>query len=209
LFDIFSQLPKTSWFRAPTTELHSVPVCRQSGQRMGEWCTVADTVSVPSKALETSACAFHTRVHLTKDARFRINSQCANLDELTSTSWFVLPPVQEYYFKSKNITYASLPPLKPGCGSQATTSMDLIYPKAGAKIFVPRDLDGKPGAALFELAHQNAATEVFWHLDEEFIGQTRKIHAMALNPAPGKHKLVLVDAQGVTLERLFEVVEKM
>jgi penicillin-binding protein 1C len=87
--------------------------------------------------------------------------------------------------------------------------MELIYPKPGSKIFVPRDLDGKPGAALFELAHQNSATDVFWHLDEEFIGHTRKIHTMALNPAPGKHRLVLIDGQGTTLERYFEVVDKM
>jgi penicillin-binding protein 1C len=86
--------------------------------------------------------------------------------------------------------------------------MDLIYPKLNAKIFIPRDLDGKSGSTIFELAHRNATTTVYWHMDGEFIGSTKKIHHMALNPAQGKHVLTLVDESGETLERQFEIISK-
>ncbi len=87
--------------------------------------------------------------------------------------------------------------------------MDLIYPKSNSKIFVPRELNGTPGSAVFELAHRNSAIKVYWHLDGQFIGETRKNHQMALNPGEGKHILTVVDDAGEALERHFEVISKL
>ena len=87
--------------------------------------------------------------------------------------------------------------------------MDMVYPRPHARIFIPRDLDGQPGSAVFELAHRSSDASVFWHLDGTFIGITRKNHRFALNPAEGKHRLTLVDSQGESVELQFEVLSKM
>jgi penicillin-binding protein 1C len=121
-----------------------------------------------------------------------------------------LPPVQEYYFKTADRSYKPLPSFRSDCsGSTAVASMDLIYPKPNARIFIPRDLDGSSGSTVFELAHRNTSVKVFWHLDGKFIGETKRIHQIALNPGEGKHILTLVDESGETLERHFEVISKM
>jgi penicillin-binding protein 1C len=84
--------------------------------------------------------------------------------------------------------------------------MDLIYPEANARIFIPRGFDGKPGSSIFELAHREQSTSVFWHLDGVFIGTTKDVHRLAINPPEGDHVLTLVDENGHALNEHFTVV---
>jgi penicillin-binding protein 1C len=124
-------------------------------------------------------------------------------------NWFVLPPVQEYYYRVRNHAYRTLPSFRADCqGSFRMSSMDLVYPKPHAKIFIPKGLNGAPGSAVFELAHRNPAMVVFWHLDGTFIGSTLRNHRIALNPAGGKHILTIIDEKGEMLQQDFEILSK-
>jgi penicillin-binding protein 1C len=123
-------------------------------------------------------------------------------------NWFVLPPIEELYFKHINLSYQSLPPFRKGCAVASTLAMDMVYPKHNARIFVPRELNGSMGRSIFELAHRNAMTPVYWHLDGKYIGSTQRIHRIELSPSEGKHVLTLVDANGEVLERKFEIISK-
>jgi penicillin-binding protein 1C len=87
--------------------------------------------------------------------------------------------------------------------------MDLMYPKSNARIFIPRELSGKQSISVFELAHRNPSAIVYWHLNGEFIGETKKVHHMAVNPGEGHHVLTIVDDSGEILERKFEIISKM
>jgi penicillin-binding protein 1C len=139
-----------------------------------------------------------------------VHSECEAVDRIVHANWFVLPPAQEYFYKSKNLSYKSLPSFRSDCENvSSVTSMDLIYPKANARIFVPRELDGTPGKSVFELAHRNASAIVYWHLDGEYVGETQKNHQLILNPGKGKHVLVVMDGSGEALQREFEVISKM
>jgi penicillin-binding protein 1C len=209
LFDLFSLLPGNSWFQPPISEMEKIPVCYKSGYRVSEWCEVADTILVTRAGLQTAACPYHKKIHLSKDKKFRVHTACESTDNLIPTSWFVLPPLQEYYFKSKNISYQSLPPYRKDCASTNTIiSMDLIYPKVDSKIFVPRELEGNLSSTLFEAAHQNPAAVIYWHLDGRFLGTTSKNHRMAVNPSMGEHVLVLVDGAGEVVKRHFQILSK-
>ncbi len=87
--------------------------------------------------------------------------------------------------------------------------MDVVYPKPNAQLFIPRELDGNPGAAVFELAHQNLAATVFWHLDNQYLGSTHRAHKLSVQPEEGKHVLVVTDDSGVSLVRHFTIISKM
>lgn len=209
MFDIFSQLNGNAWFSKPLPEMIQVVTCAKSGQLYGQFCETPDTVFINKQGQVSGVCVFHKSIHVTADKKFRVHSDCESLSKIVHQNWFVLPPVQEYYYKAKNITYKTLPPFRTDCQPlQSVVSMDLIYPKPNTRIFIPRDLDGKPESVIFELAHRNAATTVYWHVDGEFIGSTKQVHHMALNPSQGKHTLTLVDDSGETLERDFEVISK-
>ena len=127
---------------------------------------------------------------------------------MTHVPWFTLPPVQEFYYRNKYLSYRVLPPFREDCDQGASVQMELIYPKLNARIFIPRDIAGNPGSAVFELAHHNPSATVYWHLDGEYLGVTKKTHHLPVNPAEGKHTLTLVDEQGQSLERRFEVIGK-
>ena len=86
--------------------------------------------------------------------------------------------------------------------------MEMIYPKQYAQLFIPRQLDGSPGNSVFEVAHQNTATPVYWHLNGIYLGSTIPPHKIPVNPGEGQHKLTLIDGTGEVLERYFKVVSK-
>ncbi len=210
LFDVFSLLPGKAWFKAPHSEMQQVVVCRNSGQIFSRHCEQADTIWVAEQGLITRACTYHRRIHVSKDRKHRVHSGCADLASVDHVSWFVLPPVQEYYFRSRNISYKPLPPFLPDCDAAGSLSvMDFVYPKPEARLFIPRDFDGSPGSSIFELAHRNRNASVFWHLDGVFIGTTTGVHRLPLNPGEGTHVLTVVDDDGETLEGRFTVISKL
>jgi penicillin-binding protein 1C len=208
MFDVFSQLPQNkSWFNVPYPETREAVVCRLSGHRASPYCNEPDTVLVPESGLATSQCPYHRRVHLTHNMKFQVHDKCSPITRMKHMNWFVLPPVQEFYYRSLHHHYIPLPSFRDDCENNLrVASMDLVYPKNNTRLFIPRELDGEPGRSVFELAHRDPDATVFWHLDGKFVGSTSKVHHLALNPEPGKHRLVLVDGQGLEINRDFEVI---
>jgi penicillin-binding protein 1C len=213
LFDLVEALPNDgAWFDPPYDAMTEVPVCRQSGYRAGEHCD-ADSVWIPKSGLNAPVCMYHQLLHLDPGGTWQVNSACEAPGNMQHRSWFVLPPVEEFYYRSKHPSYQTPPPFRPDClGAPGTVDegkpLQLIYPRQAARIYVPVDLDGKLGSTVFQVAHRNPDTEVFWHLDGVYLGSTRTFHQMALQPGVGKHTLVVVDPQGYRLEQQFEVVGK-
>lgn len=212
LFEIFEQLPGGErWFDPPYDDMAQAPVCRQSGFRAGDFCE-KDTLWIPETGLKAAVCSFHQLLHLDATGQWQVNSDCESPAAMQHRPWFVLPPIEEFYFKSKNPGYASPPPFRADCmGSQMAhtqTPMQLIYPKNPTRIYVPVDLDGKLSSTVFQVAHRSADAEIFWHLDGVYLGSTRTFHQMALQPPVGAHVLALVDKDGYRLEQRFEIVGK-
>jgi penicillin-binding protein 1C len=209
LFDIFSQLPQNAWFGKPNSELTAIAVCSLSGARASEWCPAIDTVELATPGLKTAPCANHKRIHLSADKKFRLHAGCEPLDKIHSENWFVLPPVQEYYYRNNHLSYRSLPPLRKDCADPTgIVAMDMIYPKTDSRIFIPRDLDGSIGSTVFQAAHRDPQATIYWHLDGQFIGATSRSHRLVISPPEGAHHMTLVDQQGETLEKDFNVISK-
>lgn len=206
MFDIFSRLRVKRWFSQPIAEMETIDICRQSGQRVSAWCNDVEKQWIAKPGLKSRACAFHQPVHLTADGKHRVHSDCEYIGNIKTTNWFVLPPIMEYYYKARHVSYRSLPSFRSDCADPATiVAMDLVYPKSGSRIFIPRELDGQPGSAVFQVAHRDPAATVYWHLDGTFVGATQSAHRLPLAPAEGIHEMTLVDEQGATINHRFEV----
>ena len=164
---------------------------------------------VPKKGLKTGVCPYHMLIHLDKTGLWQVNSSCESPDQMIHKSWFVLPPIQEWYFLNKNPFYRTAPPFRPDCASSSEThNMDIIYPRNNSKIYIPVDIDGKPESIVFKVAHRDRATTIYWHLDEKFAGTTTQIHQLSLSPVKGVHRLTLIDAKGESLVINFEILNK-
>jgi len=199
MFDLFNLLPATSWFQPPYGDLAEVAVCRESGCLKGINCpeSAIDTILVSPKAVQGSVCAYHKRVHVSEDGCYRVYEDCAGNRGIKPVSWFVLPPSQEWYYRQHHPIYRSLPPFSPECMAGSSGQiMQFIYPFPNASIKLAKQLDGSPGKVIFELAHRNPSAKVFWHLDEDYIGETSDIHRMECSPSKGKHRVTVVDEAG-------------
>ena len=199
LFDIFNLLPTTNWFDRPTSEFEEVEICRQSGHLRGRFCDEIDTVLICTSGHKTSPCPYHIHVNLSENERFRVYEHCIGEEAVISKSWFVLPPVWEWFYKRSHPEYKSLPPLKAGCGDDAQIPMQFIYPQQNVHVTLPKQLDGSKGEITFELAHSSSNTTVFWHMGDKYITATQDFHKISLSPPSGKHTITVVDSEGYTL----------
>jgi penicillin-binding protein 1C len=207
LFDLFDALPGGGWFAAPPEGLADVDVCARSGMRAGPHCEVRRAELVPRAGLSSPACAFCRLVHTDASTTWQVHGDCEPVSAIRSTSWFVLPPAMEGYYRGLHADYRPPPPLRPDCraavGAAGSAALSLVSPREGAAVYVPVEMDGASGRIVFEAAHRDPGARVFWHLDELYLGETRDIHQMAIAPRPGAHVLVLVDERGETVRRRF------
>ncbi|MEL6922414.1 MAG: penicillin-binding protein 1C [Bacteroidota bacterium] len=207
LFDLARELDYGDWFEMPYDELQQLEVCQQSGYRALAICP-KDTVWAPLTATQLSACRYHRQVHLDASGTWQVHANCEPPYELRRASRFVLPPLEEYYYKSNHPDYQPLPPFRSDCqaASQDDQPMQLIYPRYQTQIYVPVELSGETGRTVFKVAHRRTEAEVHWHIDREFVGTTKNFHSFELNPVPGKHTLTVVDDEGHRLSIKFEVM---
>jgi penicillin-binding protein 1C len=210
LFDLFSRLPASSdWFEAPYNDMVQLQVCKKSGYRPLPACPV-DTVWAPRGSSQVAGCPYHEWVQLDERRQWRVNASCAAAELRHRQSWFVLPPTEAHYYQLRHPDYQQLPPWREDCrGAEAEEQqMQLVYPKYPTKIYVPRNLDGSLSRTVFVVAHRHPEQRIYWHIDEEYLGQTQHFHSFELAPEAGAHTLTLVDEAGVRLEQQFEIVAR-
>jgi penicillin-binding protein 1C len=208
MFEVFRELNTFGWFTIPSDDLEKAIVCRKSGFLATENCPETDTIFVPPAGLNSRPCSFHKIINLDNSGKYRVSSLCESVYNMKQKKWFVLPPVQEIYYRKKDPSYIPLPPYKKGCQPDARHVMDFIYPNENAVIFLPVNMDKKRESVVFRLAHHNSDAIVYWHLDGLYAGQTQNVHQLAINPGQGKHVITVVDEDGNVLTRKFEVLSK-
>jgi penicillin-binding protein 1C len=206
LFDVFNLLPKSKWFPVPYDDLSIVTVCKKSGFIAGNDCPTRQMYA-PTSGVRTKPCPYHQLIHLDSTRQYRVNSSCEPVANIVHESWFVLPPLQEYFFKTRNADYRSLPPYRPDCIKESQEQMDFIFPKPNSSVYLPKGFDGKTNEVILKIAHTNPDTRVFWYVDDEFIGTTRQFHELPVSPKPGIHIITVLDEKGNELKRKIEIKE--
>lgn len=207
LFDVFDVLPNSDWFSKPFDEMLEINICTKSGYRASAVCEETTKQFVQLSGLKTKPCPYHILVHLDINGEYQVNSSCESLSNITNKSWFVLPPLMEHYYKTKNPFYKPLPPFRTDCLGEGNITMQFIYPKVSGQFFLPKDFDGNTNALILKIAHSKPETTVFWYVDKTFIGSTKTIHDMAILPKTGKHLITVVDELGNEVSRRIEILE--
>lgn len=197
LFELFGLLPECGWFEEPGDEEGTIQsVCSRSGYPAGRFCRETQTRLLPKGAAACRPCPYCREVAISLDGRRLVTDRS---ETVRLENRFVLPPVIEHFYKPLHPEYVELPPLKQSSGADPAATMYFIYPADGSVISLPRQLDGSPGSFVARVAHANPSTELFWHLDNTYIGSTRDIHQMTIAPTAGVHTITVIDASGVML----------
>ena len=207
MFDVFSALQGSGWFSRPTDEMTRLEVCHESGLQAGDLCPHRDTLWVPDVAEQPDMCRYHRLVHLDAEGRYQVNSSVCPPEQMRTEVRFVLPPAQEWYYMQKHLDYRPLPPKHPlyDAASSAANPIEIIYPQPGLTLVLTRGLSGTQNGVVFSAAHADPGATLYWHIDDEFVGETRGEHTLRVDPAPGRHRLTLIDGQGERRVTLFTV----
>ncbi|WNJ19373.1 penicillin-binding protein 1C [Pontibacter sp. G13] len=211
MFDLFDLVRgNRGWFDMPFDGQVMVPICRQSGHRASDHCLYLDSAWIPEPGLQTLPCPYHQEVFLDPVEELRVHGDCESPLNMRRVPYFILPPTQAQYYRQSHPNFAKIPPYRPDClssGDQANP-MQIIYPKPETQVLLADGLAGDQGAMVAEIVHLDKRAQVFWHLDEQYLGFTREIHEMTLSPEPGLHTLTWMDENGHSLSREFLVLKE-
>ncbi|WP_299115525.1 penicillin-binding protein 1C [uncultured Winogradskyella sp.] len=207
LFDVFDILPNSEWFAKPYDEMIAVSICKKSGYRASAICDDTERRYIQVSGQKTKPCPFHQLVHLDTTKKFQVNSSCEAVSSINNTPWFVLPPLQAYYFQNKNPFYKPLPPYRKDCIKASVISMEFIYPNQQSTVFLPKDFEGNTNDLVLKVAHSKPELELYWYIDNKFVGSTKDIHDMAVLSSGGEHIITVVDALGNELKHKITISE--
>lgn len=207
LFDVFDLLPKSNWFSKPFDEMQEVTICKKSGYRASQYCDDVEDKFIQLSGLKTKSCPYHILVHVNASETYQVNSSCEDLSNILNKSWFVLPPLMAYYYKTKNPFYKPLPKFRSDCLGDNAVTMEFIYPEDQSTIFLPKDFDEKTNDLILKIAHSKPDITLFWYLNEMFLGTTKDIHELAITPKDGKHIITAVDEFGNEAKRCITITK--
>ena len=60
---------------------------------------------------------------------------------------------------------------------------------------------------ILKVAHSKSESTLYWYLDEHFVGTTKDIHDLAVQPKAGDHMITVVDEFGNELKRMITISE--
>ena len=203
MFSIFNSMPQTTWFSKPYDDLEEISVCEISGFLAKEEC--------PKKMILTNVgdkkgnlCPYHKIIHLDENQQFQVNTQCQSAEKIISKSWFLLPPVMEWYYKHQHIDYRIPPPFREDCQQIEVKNLDFVYPKHQSIIYTTKSFGGKQQPFVAKAA--NSFGVVFWYLNDMYLGNTQNFHEMSVFAPKGEHILRIINEKGD--ERVIEISVK-
>ena len=207
LFDVFDKLPNSSWFEKPFDEMTQVEICSKSGYRATKICEEKKLSYIQNTGLKTEPCPFHININIDRSSTYQVNTSCESLENIQQKSWFVLPPLQEYYYKKQNPFYKPLPKFREDCLGEVKNVMKFLYPTEKSTIFLPKDFDGKQNELILKVAHSNKEAILFWSLNQQFLGTTTENHELAITPKEGDFKITVVDNFGNEIQQQISIKE--
>ncbi|TDQ25816.1 penicillin-binding protein 1C [Tenacibaculum caenipelagi] len=205
LFDIFDVLPKADWFLEPFEDLIEVSVCEKSGFLAKSICPPV-TKRVQKSAMKARSCSYHQQIMVDRFEKYRVNSNCESIANMTKKSWFVLPPLMAHYYQQKNADYRPLPKFRNDCYRLENNTMDFVFPaKLYSKLSLTRGEDNKINPIILKLTHFNSEAKVYWYLNDTFIGLTQQYHEQAIMPKKGVYAITAMDDLGNEVKRIIEI----
>jgi len=207
LFDVFDKLPNSDWFEKPFDEMTEIEICKKSGYRATENCTEKVSEFVQNAGLKTAPCPYHVLINVDASENYQVNTSCERLENIKQKSWFVLPPLMEYYYKDRNPFYKPLPKFRNDCLGEAKNTMKFMYPTEKTTIFLPKNFDGKKNELVLKIAHANKEAILFWYVNNTYLGSTKEIHEIGVALAIGNHLISATDNFGNEIHEQIAVKE--
>jgi len=199
MFNILNGLPSTSgknWFSPKSSDFVKIKLCPETGFYHSENCEDYIIVDAPKNMRPLKTCMYHQKLHVDQHGKYAVCSQCWGRENKEMILLKYPPDVNYYLRKNGNLTIAE-PHHNPSCQvAQERDILQIIYPLQDANIFIPKDFDGNHQTLVGRFASQFPEREVFWYLDDSFIGSTINKPSLPLQLTAGSHTITVVDVMG-------------
>ena len=83
--------------------------------------------------------------------------------------------------------------------------MDFIYPTSFTKIILTKNFEGNTQPVIIKVAHSNQEEELFWYLNEKYLGSTKTFHEMPIIASSGIYTITVIDQEGTEIKRKIEI----
>ena len=202
MFDVVALLKDSYTYPPATPSAIEVEVCAESGYPNAEICKNVKKVMMPDVEIKTGVCPYHKKIFLDSTRQYQVLPDCYPVDQRCYETYFVLPPVMEWFYKKHSVMYRPLPMLYPSCATAHPDDvMAFVYPKSDARVTIPIGIRGDRQQIIFEIAHRNPRKTIYWTMNDMFLGKTRLNHQMPIDVEQGTYSLRCVDEDGVELNR--------
>ena len=201
-FDIIGDLNSPGLLR----EFHynnRIRSCAFTGRRAGLLCDSTIWLYVNQISHKWRNCEAH-KIGVVRDNRYYPPNCLRDIQEFDT--FFVLPTLEESFYKRIKSDYYVLPPIYLECRQEEDSrTLQFVYPFENASIFLPLESNSKRRSLLAQVAIGGETEQLFWYLDDQFLGTTSDTHEMACKPTPGQHKLTVVHENGQRISTDFRV----
>ena len=209
LFSLFNMLTENNWFSEPTQDLYLASICKESGCIAAAACQNKIKKNVPMSAKNSNFCSFHKFINLDETGRYQVNSQCYPVMQMQKKSYLIMNPLQEFFYRKKHLEFIGIPAFMEGCiDEHQDHNFDLIYPRNGFKIYLPMNESSVKNDLIMNATCNDNNANLYWYLDNQYLGLTKRYHQVAVQPIIGKHQLLIMDEKGKSIETKFEIVGK-
>ena len=187
-------------------------LCRESGFLASEFCNEVDTTLQCPSASQLEICKYHKLLAVDSNGAYQVNRFCENNFKLQS--YFILPPIMEFYYKTHHSNYISAPQLRKDCldeGQLQSDNVDIIYPTHLSIIKLTKDIDAEENQLIFKAVQKRESAlescSLHWFIDSDYLGVTCNDHTMKCKPNVGKHKLLVTNDFGESKTISFEILK--
>ncbi|WP_432473471.1 penicillin-binding protein 1C [Amphritea sp. HPY] len=208
LFDTMNIIEDLNWLDKPVTALKTIEVCAENGYLPKYGCPRKQT-SMPVSTQFEKISPHHYRVPIDSKTGLRSNGNCNKQGRLLSKTFFELPPSQAHFYRLRHASYTPIPAFGEDCEHNVSTilnAIEITYPRPGQLISLPRYLGGEQGEVILRANAKTPNAQLFWHLDQKYLGATRTFHELSVPVRPGRHLLRVIDEQGNIRQLRFTVV---
>ncbi|OFX88055.1 MAG: penicillin-binding protein 1C [Bacteroidetes bacterium GWF2_33_16] len=199
LFDVFNYLkgdPTQKWFEKIEMDFKEVCICKETGFLAGDYCDDKDTVEVPIYMNPLRLCPFHYNVFLDTEEKYAVCSYCWE-PGYHEKHYLLYPADVTYYLRLRGQIIEKIPEHNPLCDKRSGINpLEFLYPTDSALIQIPRDFDGQYQKIISKIAHQTPTKNVFWYLDDFYLGSTKENHSKAIELSKGWHEIIVIDEDG-------------
>lgn len=125
--------------------------------------------------------------------------------EARDTVIFEMPPKMSQYYKAHHPEALNNLQWSPQCPVKMK-QFSINYPDEGAALILPQKSQKSYGEFILEASHLDSKAQLYWFLNENYLGSTREIHQQTLPLEEGSYRLSVQDQNGEVETRNFEVV---